>query len=227
MILSSSSCKFSWLISYSSVSTIIFSLPSFKISRIAEGIFSNSIGELQPPPPPPNVKTKLNFNSRRRRTLRHLNPPPLTGERNLKIISRRRRSIKRLTRLITVAGNGTPGDLQLKFPTDVVADRNGYLYIADNHHNRVIRVKGGEYQCIVGCSGKSGSTANALQKAYAIRFDSHGDLYVADQGNHRIQNFQLISRDCGKGGWVSWKSASHDQFRPFSRDSSFKGMKRD
>ena len=104
---------------------------------------------------------------------------------------------------ITVAGNGTPGDLQLNFPTGVVADRNDYLYIADNRHDRVIRVKGGEYQCIVGCSGKSGSTANALQKAYAVQLDSRGDLYVADEENDRIQKFQLISRDGGKSDGTS------------------------
>ena len=98
---------------------------------------------------------------------------------------------------ITVAGAGVPNGLQLKFPTDVVVDMNGFLFVADNQHNRVIRVKGNEYACIAGCSGTNGSAANELHKAYAVRLDSHGHLYVADEANDRIQKFNLFSSGCG------------------------------
>ena len=102
---------------------------------------------------------------------------------------------------ITVAGRGVPGCVELLYPIDVVLDMNGYLYIADNKHNRVVRVMGDEYLCIAGCSGKTGSAANELHLAYAVRLDSQGHLYVADEFNRRIQRFDLINNGCGELFW--------------------------
>jgi sugar lactone lactonase YvrE len=99
---------------------------------------------------------------------------------------------------ITVAGNGIPNNLGLDFPTDVILDADGYLYIADNWNNRVIRSRYGEFQCVIGCSGKQGSAPNELHNAYNIRFDSHGNLYVAEEGNNRIKKFTLATSSCGK-----------------------------
>jgi sugar lactone lactonase YvrE len=98
----------------------------------------------------------------------------------------------------TVAGNGVPNNLDLKFPTDVVLDANDYLYIADNQNNRIIRSNRDGYQCIAGCSRTSGSASNELDRAYAIRFDSFGNLYVADEFNDRVQKFYLKTNSCGK-----------------------------
>jgi hypothetical protein len=98
----------------------------------------------------------------------------------------------------TVAGNGIPKNLRLKFPTDVILDADGYLYIADTHNHRVIRLRDGGFQCVIGCSGKRGSAPNELQYAYSIRFDSHGNLYIADEFNNRIQKFTVATGSCGK-----------------------------
>ena len=98
----------------------------------------------------------------------------------------------------TVAGQGTPNGLQLRTPTDVVVDSEGYLYIADNEKHRIIRSGHDNYACVVGCSGESGSAANQLIKAYAVRLDSWGNLYVVDEYNYRIQKFQLINPGCGR-----------------------------
>jgi DNA-binding beta-propeller fold protein YncE len=98
----------------------------------------------------------------------------------------------------TVAGSFVPQNLTLNLPTDVILDADGYLYIADNEHRRVIRSGHCGFECVIGCSGKSGSAPNELNKPYSIRFDSHGNLYVADEFNHRFQNFILATNSCSK-----------------------------
>ena len=98
----------------------------------------------------------------------------------------------------TVAGNGVPPNLILNFPTDVVLDANSYLYISDNRNHRIIRSGHNEWQCVIGCSGTQGSASNQLQKAYSLRFDSLGNIYVADEFNNRIQKFSLATNSCGE-----------------------------
>jgi hypothetical protein len=99
---------------------------------------------------------------------------------------------------ITVAGKGIPNGLNLKYPTDVILDIDGFLYIADNEHNRIIRSDHTDFQCIAGCSGKNGLASNVLNHTYTLRFDSYGNLYVADEFNHLIQKFNLATTSCGK-----------------------------
>jgi hypothetical protein len=62
----------------------------------------------------------------------------------------------------TAAGNNIPNNLTLNHPTDVILDADGFLYIADNNNHRIIRAGPNEFQCIVGCTGKSGSASNEL-----------------------------------------------------------------
>ena len=97
----------------------------------------------------------------------------------------------------TLAGKGIPNNLQLQFPTDVILDADGLLYIADNQKHRIIRAGPDGYQCIAGCTDRSGSASNQFQIAYALRFDSYGNLYVADEYNHRVQKFSLATNSCG------------------------------
>ncbi|CAF4185728.1 unnamed protein product, partial [Adineta steineri] len=98
----------------------------------------------------------------------------------------------------TVAGNNIPNNLTLIFPTDVILDTEGSLYIADNGNHRIIRVGNGTFQCVVGCTGKSGSASNELNKTYGLRFDSSGNLYVVDEFNSRIQKFSVSHNSCVK-----------------------------
>ncbi|CAF4066058.1 unnamed protein product, partial [Adineta steineri] len=96
----------------------------------------------------------------------------------------------------TVAGNKTPNNLVLEHPTDVILDGDGFLYVADNDHHRIIQVRKDEYQCISGCKMKSGLASNQLNKPYSLRFDSFGNLYVTDEFNHRIQKFDILNNSC-------------------------------
>ena len=89
------------------------------------------------------------------------------------------------------AGHGTPAGLFLNYSTSVILDADLVLYIADNNNHRIIRSKDDQFDCIIGCTGQSGSAADQLNKPYAIRFDNYGNLYVADEHNHRIQKFTL------------------------------------
>ena len=91
----------------------------------------------------------------------------------------------------TVAGRGIPNSLSLQFPTDVILDGNNQIYIADNQHSRIVRVRSTDFDCLVGCSGSQGVRADQQINPYSLRFDSYGNLYVADEWNHRIQKFAL------------------------------------
>ncbi|CAF1441669.1 unnamed protein product [Adineta steineri] len=105
----------------------------------------------------------------------------------------------------TVAGNNIPNNLTLHRPTDVILDTDSYLYIADNDNHRIIRVGNDTFQCLVGCTGKSGSASNELNKTYGLRFDSSGNLYVVDEYNSRIQKFSVSHNSCGKSPYKTIK----------------------
>ncbi|CAF3415280.1 unnamed protein product, partial [Rotaria sp. Silwood2] len=98
---------------------------------------------------------------------------------------------------ITVAGvNQSAGsDLgHLNGPLAVIVDNNGYMYIADSGNDRIVKwttnySAGGI--CVVGCTGTGGTAANQLQAPRDLKFDASGNLYVSDQGNHRVQKFAI------------------------------------
>ncbi|CAF2124964.1 unnamed protein product [Rotaria magnacalcarata] len=97
----------------------------------------------------------------------------------------------------TIAGTGTPNNLELNYPTGVVLDADNNLFIADNNNSRIIRVTRDDYRCVVGCNPNETSTSDTLNDSYALRFDSHGNLFVADGFNHRIQKFTIAANSCG------------------------------
>jgi DNA-binding beta-propeller fold protein YncE len=54
-------------------------------------------------------------------------------------------------------------------------------------------VKGAtEGSVIVGGNGVGGQS-NQLNQPVSLSFDRHGNLYVVDQGNHRVQKFDIDS----------------------------------
>ena len=98
----------------------------------------------------------------------------------------------------TVAQNGTPIGLSLNYPTDVILDDNGLTYIADNENHRIIRAGPHDYRCIAGCTSVNGASPSQLYKTYSLRFDSVGNIYVADEFNHRIQKFMFLTNSCSE-----------------------------
>ena len=52
--------------------------------------------------------------------------------------------------------------------------------------------------CVIDCMGSVGRASNQLSSPRDVKFDRHANLYVSDQGNHRVQKFliQLPSTPC-------------------------------
>ena len=66
------------------------------------------------------------------------------------------------------------------------------MYVADYRNARIMRWSKGATQgsVIVGGNGR-GSQSNQLNSPMGLSFDRHGNLYVVDYGNHRVQKFNL------------------------------------
>ncbi len=120
--------------------------------------------------------------------------------------------------ITTVAGNGTSGFsgdgddavlAQLNTPSGVAVDRDGNLYISDKYNNRVRKVNpAGVITTVVGTghygdSGDFGPGTDATMKYPAgLAMDNTGNLYIADQNNHRIRKLSkngIITTVAGKG----------------------------
>ena len=98
---------------------------------------------------------------------------------------------------MTVAGFGITLTFILNHPTSVVLDTDSNLFIVDSHNHRIIRSIANDFQCLVGCSGESGTSANHLHNPQTMAFDAIGNIFVTDSNNHRIQKFSLTRSSCG------------------------------
>ena len=106
---------------------------------------------------------------------------------------------------ITVAGTGGEGSgpTQLNAPTNLAINASGNLFVADSGNNRVqefIRSASGAYSAngiSVAGSGVAGSGSTQLSDPGSLVFDSLGDLFLADNGNHRIQEFAFSTTTGG------------------------------
>ncbi|MBI1789964.1 MAG: hypothetical protein HYR60_20735 [Acidobacteria bacterium] len=94
----------------------------------------------------------------------------------------------------TVAGAASP----LRFPRAVVVGPDASLYIADSGNHRIVKVApSGEPATLAGTSvaGFSGDGGPALAAQFsspaALALDSQGNLYVADQMNHRVRKLTV------------------------------------
>jgi sugar lactone lactonase YvrE len=98
---------------------------------------------------------------------------------------------------ITVAGSNTLGAAanQLNLPTGVVVDGSGNIYVTDQQNNRVQKFVsvGGVIDSngltVAGVNGVNGSGQQDLNGPISARIDAHGNIYVADEGNDRIQKY--------------------------------------
>lgn len=100
-------------------------------------------------------------------------------------------------------GDGGPAvRAWLHFPTAIVVDREGNLYIADtmNHRVRMVDAVSGMITTLVGTgharfSGDGGPAHQAaLNEPAALAVDDEGRLYIADQSNHRVR---MVDRRTG------------------------------
>jgi RHS repeat-associated protein len=110
------------------------------------------------------------------------------------------------------SGNGgAAASAELSKPSGLALDASGDLYIGDSNNsevrevaasthtdwgqsmtaNDIYRIAGGSW----GASGDgSAATSAKLDGPSGLTFDSSGDLYIADQGNNRIQEVPAASR---------------------------------
>jgi len=128
------------------------------------------------------------------------------GEGNLYVADRMNHVIRKVTPggvISTVAGTGLAGfsgdggparQARLNHPMGVAVDRQGNLYIADTQNHRLRQVTAeGVISTIAGdgvpgFEGDGGPAAQArLRFPAGVAVDAEGNLFVADQDNHRVR----------------------------------------
>ncbi|CAF5043187.1 unnamed protein product, partial [Rotaria socialis] len=96
--------------------------------------------------------------------------------------------------IVVAGGQGAGSALtQLHLPCGIFVDTLGTLYVADSSNNRVMRCTQGDKKqgtVIVGGNGE-GDGVNQFNFPRGLSFDRHGNLYVVDMGNHRVQRFSI------------------------------------
>ncbi|MFE7121934.1 NHL repeat-containing protein, partial [Streptomyces sp. NPDC057654] len=126
--------------------------------------------------------------------------------------------------ITTVAGNGNAGYISdggpalatpLFHPSGVAVDRAGNLYIADRHNHRIRKVTPNGNITTVAGNGTAGyvsdggpAIATRLYYPAGVTVDGGGNLYIADQYNHRIRKVTpngIITTVAGNGtaGYIS------------------------
>ena len=118
--------------------------------------------------------------------------------------------------ITTVAGNGMPGfsgdngppaSAQLNGPLAMAVDSAGILYIADTDNHRIRKVANGVITTVAGngtpgFSGDNGPATSAqLNQPEGVAVDSVGNVYIADDINHRIRKVSngVITTLAGNG----------------------------
>jgi len=126
------------------------------------------------------------------------------------------REVSKAGTITTIAGTGVEGfsgdggaatSAQLDTPTGVAVDKNGNIFIADSHNNRIREVSGGTITTVAGTGSASfgGDNAAAIAAALwlpsAVAIDASGNIYIADTNNQRIRKVTgtTISTIAGNG----------------------------
>lgn len=122
-------------------------------------------------------------------------------------VSTSNNKIRRFTEggtITNIAGTGTQGysgdgglatNAQLNSPWNMTTDSEGNLYVSDQANHVVRKIDTSGYiSAIAGTGGNSGSSGDNAQATSAqlntpaqLTIDSQGNLYIADQYNHKIR----------------------------------------
>jgi len=100
---------------------------------------------------------------------------------------------------VTIAGGNGIGNAlnQLSNPTGVFVDSSGNVYVADQANARVLKFPPGSNSSTNGMqvagSYRLGNNASELNDPTGIYVDRHGNIYVADANNNRIQMYKADS----------------------------------
>ena len=98
----------------------------------------------------------------------------------------------------TVAGSNAPGTIPLCYPTAVMLDDDGYLFILDSENYRVVGSDLYGFRCLFGCTHGCWPASGRLSYHQSMVFDSHGNIFVAGGNSGRVQKFLLSSNSCGE-----------------------------
>jgi hypothetical protein len=98
----------------------------------------------------------------------------------------------------TVAGSNAPGTIQLRYPTAVMLDADGYLFILDSENYRVVGSNLYGFRCLIGCANAYVSSPNGASDHQSMAFDSHGNIFVTGRNTGRVQTFLLSLNSCGE-----------------------------
>ncbi|CAF1343291.1 unnamed protein product [Adineta steineri] len=94
---------------------------------------------------------------------------------------------------IVVAGNGVAGTSlnNIDYAYDSKVDSSGSIYVPDFNNGRVLKwtPPSSSGTLVAGQISSSGSNTNQLNQPSHVIFDSAGNIYVCDYGNHRIQRW--------------------------------------
>lgn len=145
-------------------------------------------------------------------------------EGNLHIAELRNQRVRRIDAvsgvITTIAGTGTQGyngdgiaatSADLFYPSGIAFDRKGHLFIGDTGNDRVRRVDAvtGLISTYAGTGTRGfdgdGGAATAARIAYVagVGLDGAGNLFIADQDNHRVRRVDtdsgVISTVAGTG----------------------------
>jgi sugar lactone lactonase YvrE len=76
----------------------------------------------------------------------------------------------------------------------VGVDQLGTVYVSDWENHRIMRwVKGATQGSVIVGGNSGGGQSNQPNRPAGLSFDRHGNLYVVDNGNHRVQKFDIDS----------------------------------
>ncbi len=120
--------------------------------------------------------------------------------------------------IVTIAGMGSAGynsdgipgtTAELNDPNGIAADNSGNVYIADRLNNRIRKVDAFGIITTIAGNGTSGfsgdnaaATAAQLGGPRGVAVDTHGNVFIADQGNGRIRKVDpagIITTVAGNG----------------------------